>query len=148
METVHRYEAIRKIKRAAMRLHDTKLQRRLAALQAEAVHRAEEDARRWRRGPEPAVAVGRRGTLSFRDDVFWLKEGEVEEGPLCPGCWGREHHAVLMQVSVETWSCPACHRAARMPDLLENRRPPGRPCHAVSGIETPRRDLAPLREIP
>ena len=145
---MNRYEAIRKIKRVAMRLRDAELQRRLAALQAEAVHRVEEDARRWRQVPEPAAAVGRRGALSFRDDVFWLKEGEVEEGPLCPGCWGRERRAVLMQVSTETWSCPACHRAARMPDFFESRRPPGRPCHAASGIATPRRDLAPLRENP
>jgi hypothetical protein len=132
-----------------MRLRDVVLQRRLAALQAEAVHCREEEARRWRRVPEPAAVVGRRGVLSFRDDVFWLKEGEVEVGPLCPGCWGREHHAVLMQTRAERWSCPACHRAApRRPDLPENRRPPGRHCHAVSGIEVPRRGLAPLRENP
>lgn len=145
---MNRHGAIRKIKRMAMRLHDAELQRRLAALQAEAVHRFEEDARRWRQVPAPAAVVERRGALSFRNDVFWLKEGEAEEGPLCPGCWGRQHRAVLMQISGETWSCPACHREARLPDFFEHRRPPGRPRHAVSGIEVPRRDLAPLRENP
>jgi hypothetical protein len=145
---VNRYDAIRKIKRVAMHLRDAELQRRLATLQAEAVHRVEEDARRWRKVPEPAAAVGRRGALSFRDEVFWLKEGGVEAGPLCPRCWGREHHAVLMQVSAKTWSCPACQRAARRPEISESRRPPGRPRHAVSGSEAPRRDLAPHRENP
>jgi hypothetical protein len=134
-----RYEANRKSVIVAVRLCDGELQRRLAALQAEAVQRLEEDARRWRQMSEAAPVVGRRGTLCFRHDTFWLRDGEVEKGPLCPGCWGREHRAVLMQAGAGTWSCPVCQRTARMPDSF-SRRPPGRPCHAASGIEPPRRE--------
>jgi hypothetical protein len=107
----------RRISGVAMRLRDFELQRRLAALQAEAVQRVKEDARRWLQVPEPAGAQARHGALNFRHDVFWLKEGGVEEGPLCPGCWGRERHAVLMQVRAESWSCPTCQRTAPRPDL-------------------------------
>jgi tRNA(Ile2) C34 agmatinyltransferase TiaS len=120
-----RYQTIRQIAKVALRLRDAELQKKLAALQAEAVHRAAEYVRRWRKVPESMGAVGRRGALSFRHDVFWLKKGAVEEGPLCPGCWGREEKAVLMQVGAESWGCPVCHREVRMPDFFESRRPPG-----------------------
>ena len=139
---------MRKIARSALHLREARLQARLAALQDEAVHRAGEDARRWRQLPEPTAVVGRRGVLSFRDDAFWLKEGEAEAGPLCPSCWGREHRSVLMQPSAGRWSCPTGHRAVLRPDSHECRRPPGRPCHVVSGVEAPRRDLALQRENP
>jgi hypothetical protein len=105
-----RFEVIRKTARAALRLRDAELQKRLAALQAEAVLRLEETTRRWRWTPESADAMDRPGALSFRKGAFWLKEGAIEEGPLCPGCWGRAHGAVLMLANAGTWTCPACNR--------------------------------------
>jgi hypothetical protein len=112
-----RFRETRKIAKAALHVRETALQGRIAALQAEGFRRAEQDARPSRQVPEAVAALECRRTLSFRDDVLWLKEGEAEAGPLCPGCWGREHNAVLMQIGSGTWSCPVCHRAARMPAL-------------------------------
>jgi ribosomal protein L37AE/L43A len=114
---VDTYKEIRKIAGAALHRREARLQGRLAALQAEAVLRVQEDARQWRQVPEPTIAAGRHGALSFRHDVFWLKQGEIDAGPLCPSCWGRERSAVLMRVGAVVWSCPACHRVARMPVL-------------------------------
>lgn len=122
-----RFEAIRKIARVALRLPEARLQRRLAALQVEAVQRALEDARLWRPAPESVGVVGRHGVLSFRHDVLWQRMDGGDEGPFCPGCWGREQRAVLMQVSAWTWSCPACNRVVRIPHFLESCRPLGRP---------------------
>ncbi len=114
-----KFGAIRRIARAALHLRDSELQGALATLQAARVRPAEEAAPQRRPAPGPGQWLRPREELSFRHDVLWRRDGDLESGPLCPACWGREHRAVLMQARAGSWSCPACDRDVRMPGFPE-----------------------------
>lgn len=74
--------------------------------------------------PAPPGSVPRR-RLSLRHDVFWLEVGATVTGPLCPGCWGRQGRASVMQAVADSWTCPHCRRIVPRPTADEGRRPSG-----------------------
>lgn len=54
-------------------------------------------------------------TLVFRNNGYWSKQGDGEDGPFCPGCWDQNRNLVRFLVQEvyggHRWRCPVCKTA-------------------------------------
>ena len=51
-------------------------------------------------------------TLVFRNNGYWTKQGDGEDGPFCTGCWDKNKDQVRFVVKTvyceSRWGCPVC----------------------------------------
>lgn len=47
-------------------------------------------------------------SLTFRNNAYWFKEGDKEEGPICSRCWDADTLFVRMHTAGSIHFCPTC----------------------------------------
>jgi len=105
------YDAIKVAGDAIEALRNAELNGLLANVRMEGAKLAEENARLREELLALKEIARLRGTMVFRDNVYWHVEEGKTQGPCCPNCWPSVGKAVRMvDRGRHGWICPVCDR--------------------------------------
>jgi hypothetical protein len=111
------YEAIKDAIGVADQLRNTDLRQKLADVQMEGAKLAEENARLRQELIDLREQLQTRQDMHFRDNVYWRRRADAEEGPFCPKCLDGDRKAARMvdRPDDEWWRCPVCKTIIEKP---------------------------------
>jgi hypothetical protein len=88
---------------------DIDLNRKILALETEVLDLTREKRRAEQKAEELEEKLKIRDELVFREDQYYRKRGDAEEGPFCSLCWDRGGNLVRKTFNhLYGISCPAC----------------------------------------
>ena len=91
------------------KIGDIDLNRRILKLEEEVIDLSRDKRRAEEKVEALESELKIRKQLVFRNDQYFLKDGDKEDGPFCSLCWDRHHTLVRFHVqSAFGAQCPAC----------------------------------------
>lgn len=101
-------ESVKAIAKLTKEIGDIELKQKIIELQSEVLDLIEENhhLRMEKTKADDKAQIG--DNLEFRNDMYFLREGDETSGPYCSPCWDGEEKLIRMHDSGIGPLCPVC----------------------------------------